>query len=213
MDGPRQDEYARVAGLYDPLTAPLLDPLRRALTREARALGATDAVDLCCGTGRQLTMLHNAGLSAVGVDLSAAMLERARAQCPPGVRLIRADATATPLPAASCDLCCVSFALHERPRAVRLGMLAEARRLLRHGGALLVLDYRPPRTTRQRLGHMGVWCFERAAGGEHYAGYKDYLRHGGLRPLAGAAGLSVRLGRSFLLDSVGLYVLAPDRGV
>lgn len=210
MGAPTEDEYARFVGLYDPLTGPFLEPLRRALTAEARRLGATRAVDLCCGTGRQLLQLDAAGIPSLGLDLSPAMLHRARAQCPPRVGLLLADATATPLPGACCDLCSISFALHERPGPVRLGMLAEARRLLAPGGTLLVLDYRRANTLRRRLGHAGVWCFERAAGGEHYANYKDYLRGGGLRPEAARAGLSVRLVRSFLLGSVGLFALVPE---
>lgn len=203
------DDYAAVARLYDPLTGPLLAPLRRRLTRRAVERGAASAADLCCGTGRQLMLLHAAGLRAAGVDRSPAMLTRARRQCPPGVELVAGDATATPWPDAAFDLCSIGFALHERPRATGLGLLAEARRLLAPGGAVLVLDYRPPRGAAGRLGHLAVGAIERAAGAEHHDHYRHWLTGGGLRPLARETGLACTLADSFLLGAVGLYVLTP----
>lgn len=208
----RADAYAGAARLYDPLTAPLLDPLRRRLTARAVELGAASAVDLCCGTGRQLTLLHAAGLRVAGADLSPAMLAQARRQCPPEVELLLCDATATPWPGGAFALCTVAFALHERPRAVRLGLLAEARRLLAPGGTLLVLDYRIPRGALQRLGHLGAQVFERAAGAEHHAHYRHWLASDGLRPLAREAGLGCELLDSLLLGTAGLYALAPLPG-
>jgi len=204
------DAYGSVAGIYDPLTAALLDPLRRELTRQAQHLEVNTVLDLCCGTGRQLAMLHSAGLRCAGVDLSEAMLAQARIQCPKDVELLKADATATPYPEGSFDLCTIAFALHERPHAIRLGLLAEAQRVLTPCGTIFVLDYRMPRSWVQRLGHLGVWLFERAAGGEHYASYRQYLRSGGLGPLAKQAGLTGALLGSYRLNAIGLYAFTKN---
>lgn len=137
------------------------------------------------------------------------MLDQAAAQCPAPVGLVLADATRAPFPDGGFELVTVAFALHEKPAPVRLDMLREARRLLAPGGRVLVHDYRVQRTWGQRIGHLGVQVFERAAGHEHHANYRDYLAAGGLPPLARRAGLAPRLLGSHYLGAVGLYRLDP----
>ena len=57
------DPYARMAPIYDLVTAPFLDPMRRAVCRLAQAAGVRRAVDMCCGTGRQAWMLAAMGVA------------------------------------------------------------------------------------------------------------------------------------------------------
>jgi SAM-dependent methyltransferase len=120
----------------DRLDLPLLGP-----TTSVDWSGVAAAVDLGCGTGRIGAWLKARGVHQVdGVDASAAMLQRAAAK---GIydRLTHADATATGLGSADYDLAISSFA------ACHLGDLngfyAEAARLIRPRGRVLLVDYHP----------------------------------------------------------------------
>lgn len=97
-------------------------------------------LDLGCGTGvptaRQLT---DAGLRVTGVDLSAGMLERARANVP-AAEFIRADIAGLgdggPLTAGSFAGATAFFALLMLPRAEIPGTLRSVHALLAPGGLL-----------------------------------------------------------------------------
>jgi SAM-dependent methyltransferase len=94
--------------------------------RQARVL------EVGCGTGHWLGVLEPQVRQIIGLDLSAGMLREARRGAP-GVPLVRGQAGALPFAAGSFDLLFCVNALHHfpDPRA----FIAEARRLLRPGGA------------------------------------------------------------------------------
>lgn len=58
------------------------------------------ALDIACGAGRHLAAMREAGLAAVGVDLSAALLNKARHEAPLAGRLVRGDIRRLPFTAA-----------------------------------------------------------------------------------------------------------------
>jgi SAM-dependent methyltransferase len=94
-------------------------------------------LDLACGNGRHLKALRLAGLDAVGVDLSAALLRQAREHDLP---VARADMRRLPLPAAHFDAVVNLFTSFgyfqdEQDNAV---VLHEVARVLRPGGRLLM---------------------------------------------------------------------------
>lgn len=102
-------------------------------------------VDLGTGTGRMLTLLAPLAKEAEGLDLSHHMLTVARANLnrteARNARVRQGDVTETPFDANSADLVVVHQVLHylENPEAV----LAEAARILRPGGRLLLIDFAP----------------------------------------------------------------------
>ncbi len=106
-----------------------------------------DAIlDLGSGTGRNaLLMLERAGSTAriVGVDISEAMLRRARRRCDghPQIRFVRRRIE-QPLPfAEEFDKVFLSFILHGLQDADKRRTIANARKALRPRGRLWILDY------------------------------------------------------------------------
>ena len=111
-------------------------------------------VDLGCGTGPSARALAAAWpeASVTALDTSEEMLRVARLTTPrtagpslghrwtQNVDFRRANAERTGLEANGYDVVSVQFVLHEAPRDGRRAILAEARRLLAPGGALLLLD-------------------------------------------------------------------------
>jgi ArsR family transcriptional regulator len=113
--------------------------------------------DLGCGTGRISESLAPWVRSIEAVDGSAAMLTAARARLErfDNVRVRQGDLEALPLGDHKLDAATLFLALHHLPEPAQV--LAEAHRVLRPGGRLLVVDMLPHdrEEYRQDMGH--VW--------------------------------------------------------
>jgi ubiquinone/menaquinone biosynthesis C-methylase UbiE len=81
------------------------------------------------------------------VDVLAVQLENLSRKLPgdPRVGLIQGDSAALDLPDAAYDRALLFFLLHEQPEEVRRRTLAEALRVLKPGGRLVIVDYHRPR--------------------------------------------------------------------
>lgn len=113
--------------------------------------------DLGCGTGIVVAMLAPHVASVIGVDGSDEMLAAARERAGhlPGVDLRRGVLEALPIEDETLDAAVMFLVLHHV--AAPASALAEARRVLKPGGRLLVVDMRPHEREeyRQKMGH--VW--------------------------------------------------------
>jgi len=138
----------------EPVVRPLLDALPPGVT-----------VDAACGTGRQARYLAARGHEVHGFDLSPGMLEVARSHLP-GVHLDQADVASLTMPDSSADLVVNSLAL---AHVADLGpVFAEAARVLRAGGHLVISDTRGQflgsalyplvmETVDGRVGYLPTW--------------------------------------------------------
>ena len=100
-------------------------------------LPAGDALDAACGTGRHSQHLASLGHRVIGVDSSAEMLARARAQVP-GAQFLEGDLTRLPLPDACVDVVVCALALTHLPALA--APMAEFTRVLCPGGHLVISD-------------------------------------------------------------------------
>jgi demethylmenaquinone methyltransferase/2-methoxy-6-polyprenyl-1,4-benzoquinol methylase len=114
-------------------------------------------LDVGCGTARLACALARRGASVLGIDTADAMLTTARhrvaaAALGERVELRRLSALELPvLPAQSFDAVVIALVLSELSAAERACVVADARRLLRPGGRLLVVDEVVPAGRVRRL--------------------------------------------------------------
>lgn len=199
------DEYARFSRLYDPVVGPFLKPIHRSMVAALTARECRKTIDLCCGTGMLAGMAANTGLRSVGVDLSPAMLHVAREKHP-NVTFIDGDATSLIFSDGEFDGATISFALHEKPLKVAFGILAEALRVVRKGGLILVADYRQPVPVQSKLTGLAINIIERLAGKEHHEHYTRYMQQGGSESFLSHAGLIGLPAMTFMNGWAGLYI-------
>jgi len=88
----RYDEFAEWYAQWIGDTPPLIAEQAGLLP----AVTGERVLDLACGQGRMSRFLAQRGAQVTGVDISAAMLARARAQGPEGITYVRADVTRRP---------------------------------------------------------------------------------------------------------------------
>jgi ubiquinone/menaquinone biosynthesis C-methylase UbiE len=83
------------------------------------------------------------------VDVLRVQLDNLGRKLPgdPRVGLIQGDSSALDIPSESYDRALLFFLLHEQPEEVRRRTLAEALRILKPGGRLVIVDYHRPRRT------------------------------------------------------------------
>lgn len=140
--------FGRIAPRYDLLNHLLsggIDRTWRArLVARAGDLRGAQAVDVCAGTGDLAFALAAAGARVVAVDFTPQMLALAeRKRRERSICFVRADALALPLANGSMDCATIAFGL--RNLADRRAGLQELARVVRPGGAVLVLEFSQPR--------------------------------------------------------------------
>jgi SAM-dependent methyltransferase len=166
----------------------------------SRALGLllppVDVADIACGEGYLSIEAARWAKRVIGIDRSAEMLRRARALAERrGVSNIawkRGDLERIPLEDASVDVALLSQALHHAVDPSR--GVAEAVRILRRGGHVLVLDLRE---------HDQAWVRDRV--GDRWLGFKDEELERFLRG-AGLEDVTVRVGARLTGDPFTVLV-------
>ena len=165
--------FDAIAGRYDflnhLLSAGLDKRWRRRAVDALRLTGRETVLDLCTGTA-DLALAATSGQHrakrVVGVDFSAAMLQigsdKVRRAGPagraaPAIDLVRGDATRIPLRDATVDATTIGFGIRnvEQPGVA----CREIARVLRPGGALVILEFSLPRSSALR--NFYLWYFRK----------------------------------------------------
>jgi ubiquinone/menaquinone biosynthesis C-methylase UbiE len=179
------ESFARAGADWDEMRALDLPAtaVEQALLDLLPGTGLGRLLDIGTGTGRLLELLAPRVASGLGVDASRAMLALARSRLARAglghcaVRL--ADMYRLPLPDGGFDLVVMQMLLHHADDPA--GALAEAARVLRPGGRLVVIDLAP---------HANEDCLHRLA--HRWPGFSDaamrrLLAEAGMAPAASVA--------------------------
>jgi ubiquinone/menaquinone biosynthesis C-methylase UbiE len=148
-----------------------------------------------------------AGCVVAGVEVSEAMLERARRRLGESVDLHLTDGNALPFEEGRFDLVTMSMVLHEIPADERTGVLLEMARVTAPGGRLLVTDFRfgSLRGVKGRSLRLVSWIMERISG--HYDRYRSFRISGGVPAVAAAARLEVATEKVVAGGNVAIFIL------
>ena len=155
--------------------------LRKAMIKPVSFENGERILDMGCGTGGATVFISKKAGSAceiTGIDLSSGQLHRARKRqydCP--TQFFEGDVTNTGFQANAFDKVFITHAIHEMPRESRLQTLREAKRLLKPGGQVIVLDLDNPGNIWLRI-LIGLWFFYWLPGNFETATRRDMFRHG-----------------------------------
>ncbi len=177
-----RDEYQKTAIIYDLLFSRALRSIRHNIRTFLIHYQAKNILDLCCGTGEQLRILEENNMLLTGVDLSQAMLARARQTSPHSIHYFEADATNLPFQEPVYDGIIISFSLHEKTATHHGAIFREACRLLKPDGHIIIADYSTPPSgfISGVVGKMLIPAIERLAGLNHYQNYTNWMKGGGI---------------------------------
>jgi len=182
MENPMADEYLTTAHVYDLLLSLPLRPIRLNIRSFIRDKSHKRILDICCGTGEQLRILHQADHELTGIDLSAAMLNQARKKSPEAITYLCMDGTQMNFEPESFDCAIISFALHEKEKKVHDRIFLKGFQMVRPGGHIVLCDFcQVADTLSSRLfGRFLLPMVEKSAGPEHFANYQSWMQQGAL---------------------------------
>lgn len=195
--------------VYHVLLDPVLRSLHRSVTQMCLRAGAQTILDIASATGALCRELHAVGLDATGLDLAEPMIRLARRRGPNQIDYVVGSAFTLPFSDNRFDAAVLVLALHEHAEAQRQVMLAEARRVTRSAGALVIADYAHPPHRRGNLAWQVVRTIEKIAGGAHHAGFVDFMEQGGVTGLLARSGLSGVERRSACGGTVAILRVVP----
>jgi len=205
-----RDAYELWSATWDEDPSPIVALESRCMAPWLEGFHGGLVVDAACGTGRWTQYLRARGVRVCGLDLSLAMLGRARSR--PGLAgsLAAADLAALPLASGCADAVLCALALGHVPDPP--AALSELCRLVRPGGFLLLDDFHPDghrRGWRRTFHHEGT-TFEVRNYSYTVDGLADAGRQAGMileavaEPGFGEAerDIFVRAGKADLFDQV-----------
>jgi len=143
LDIPNMDVesgYRLWADTYDDLHNPLIAIEEPIIRRLIDPISPGRALDAACGTGRYARYLVQRGHRVSAVDMSAEMIEKARANAP-GVEFKLGGLEALPFPDLHFDLIMCGLALTHLPEISKA--ISEIARVLRTGGTAVIADHHP----------------------------------------------------------------------
>lgn len=159
-------------GTADIMRRQVIPPISRFLAQKRPS--ETRLLDIGCGTGRTLRQIATTHpkLRLFGLDLSPYYLQVARRVLAdvPGVSLATENGETLPFPASRFDVVTSVYLFHELPQVARRQVIAEAYRVLRPGGMLVIEDSIQVVDSDKLAVFMGKFAED-----YHEPYYKDYI--------------------------------------
>jgi len=207
------DPYRRIASFYDWLIEPMQVGVRRVALDVVPPQAEWQVLDVGCGTGTGLARYAEAGCTVTGVEVSAAMLERATARLGDEPELHLTDGETLPFDDDRFDLVTTSMVLHEVPEDARMAWVKEMARVANPNGSLLFIDFRfgSLRGWKGRIRRASSEVIERLSG--HFAQYNTFKASGGVPGVMDEAGLYIEREKIVAGGNVAIYVVAPNRSL
>ena len=135
-------------------------------------------LDVCCGTGEQVFEYGRKGITAIGIDIDLNMLKIALKNKAKNnlenVSFQQADATNLPFSDCHFDCVSISFGLHDKGRIAREKIVSEMKRVVKPDGTIIFIDFQVPLPAN--MWGLFARVIEFLVNGDHYRGFKDYLR-------------------------------------
>ena len=185
--------YRGIASVYDVLFGHVNRPLSLVGVALSKPQAGMRVLDICCGTGSHLEGYQPYECAVFGLDLSPDMLAIAHGRLGKGAHLDRADARHLPYASKAFDVVSCKLALHALSADARALVMAEARRVLKPDGCIVLIDFHPGpyESVRGWFTRAVIVLVEFVAGSEHFRNHGDFVKSGGLRALAREQGLQI----------------------
>ena len=106
--------------------------------RDILSPSAGNVLEVGCGDGRLTEKLRSVSVRVLGLDPDPGSIDKARHLLGNGVKLVLGSGESIPLAGNSVDTVVFSLSLHHHPNPEKA--LAQARRVLKEGGRILVLE-------------------------------------------------------------------------
>ncbi len=205
-----KDQYKKVANWYDKIIEPLVSGLKAIGLKMHPITENMSVLDVGCGTGSLLSRYQKFTCSIFGIDLSPAMINVARKKLGDTANLVVGDATKMEFNDHQFDLITCSFILHEVQQSIRIGILKEAKRVLKSDGRILLIDYHPGPIKKLKglYSKLIISIFEFLAGGEHLNNYRQFILSGGLQYLIEKLGFKIEDHKIVGGGNFGIYILS-----
>jgi len=160
--------------VYDIALFPFLHRIRKRVSSDINLQAPQKIIDLCCGTGNQLGYLNKQSKNeTIGVDISENMLAVASKK---KLNCYHLDATNTSFSDNDFDVAILSFILHETSHENAMKIAAEAKRIVKSNGRIVVVDYMFDNKTSV-FGKFGVNAAEFLMGKVHFGNFKSYIKN------------------------------------
>jgi ubiquinone/menaquinone biosynthesis C-methylase UbiE len=166
--------FGRHPRIYTTFVDFILSPLRRKTTNFLDLEVPSLILDVATGTGGQASEFNKSGHAVLGIDLDINMLEKAQEKQGRnrGITFIHGDGTKLPLKPGTFDLVVISYAMHDVPYPIGLGILAEAKRVIKQTGMVCVADYQEPNR------NLAAWILYQIALLYESPNFKPFIQRG-----------------------------------
>lgn len=173
LSGEGDAYFRRNAKGYDPAR---LDetPLAHAVVQRYVAAGGS-VLEIGCANGLNLERLRRtSGCQGSGIDPSAAAIEAGRFAFP-ALDLRVGTADALPFADGQFDLVWFGFCLYVTDRALLPRVVAEADRVLKDGGCLVIVDFDPGQPVKRRYSHAAGVSSYKTDYARMFLGFPQYV--------------------------------------